>query len=594
MRDVPERNPVPERYSVPERNPVPEEGTTAAALGALYASHRGAFLVAARRSLAAHGVPESVASAEDLVQDAFDKALRNPSVIRHPSAYLHRLIRTDAAGRARRQANRRRLDAVRAADPLRRDPVRVADFSTLVVNRCALQQAMARLTPSQRTAVWTTKAMGRTQAETAALMDRSPGTVATHVSRGMALLRAGLTAVLVAGIAWAAAGRHLGGHRRRTGPARSPGTGVDLQALCDRWPLLAPTLAVSLLLAAAYGTTARPGRRFPADALAATALGRRIALWRTRRAWSRATGELGLPFHARTLTRDSIVFTAPRELDPDAVARGAEQLAAHLRTALGRTVRVTAAPAPSRGPHPAANTRLADVLARSGWARGELAVLINRRAAALGHPRLATDTSRVRRWLDQGEVPRAPVPGVLAALFTERLGRTVTIEDLGLARGGGSGHGGGTGGGHRLADRSGDGLPWAPERTAAVLTEFTGMDLMLNRAGAVREAFSTGTATALSKAALSRAVPKRAVEGESARRSVRDSLRVLEAVCRAPSGPVTASQLAGSLPDMDPVRTELLLAVLVREGHLHRLPGYRYMLGGRLPTVPTSPRGPRH
>ncbi len=30
-----------------------------------------------------------------------------------------------------------------------------------------------------------------------------------------------------------------------------------------------------------------------------------------------------------------------------------------------------------------------------------------------------------------------------------------------------------------------DGVPWAPERTAAVLTEFTGMDLMLNRRGLV-------------------------------------------------------------------------------------------------------------
>lgn len=30
-----------------------------------------------------------------------------------------------------------------------------------------------------------------------------------------------------------------------------------------------------------------------------------------------------------------------------------------------------------------------------------------------------------------------------------------------------------------------DELPWAPERTAAVLTEFTGMDLMLNRRGLV-------------------------------------------------------------------------------------------------------------
>ncbi|MFI1965044.1 hypothetical protein ACH429_13160 [Streptomyces pathocidini] len=120
------------------------------------------------------------------------------------------------------------------------------------------------------------------------------------------------------------------------------------------------------------------------------------------------------------------------------------------------------------------NTRLADLFGLTGWSKGELARLINRQAAAMGHPQLATDTSRVRRWIDTGEVPRDPVPKVLASLFTERLGRVVTIEDLGLDRRGRAGR-----------RQSADGLPWAPERTAAVLTEFTGMDLMLNRRGMV-------------------------------------------------------------------------------------------------------------
>ena len=57
----------------------------------------------------------------------------------------------------------------------------------------------------------------------------------------------------------------------------------------------------------------------------------------------------------------------------------------------------------------------------------------------MGHPQLATDTSRVRRWIDMGEIPRDPVPRVLAALFTERLGRVVTIEDLGFVRHGRAG-----------------------------------------------------------------------------------------------------------------------------------------------------------
>ncbi|GAA2269643.1 MULTISPECIES: DNA-binding protein NsdB [Kitasatospora] len=120
------------------------------------------------------------------------------------------------------------------------------------------------------------------------------------------------------------------------------------------------------------------------------------------------------------------------------------------------------------------NARLADLFALTGWSKGELARLVNRRGAAMGQQQLSTDTSRVRRWIEQGEIPRDPVPRLLAAVFTERLGRVVTTEDLGLER-------------HRRT-RSGttpSAEPWESDRTAAVLTEFTGMDLMLNRRGFV-------------------------------------------------------------------------------------------------------------
>ncbi|MFP3989679.1 hypothetical protein U9R90_19830 [Streptomyces sp. E11-3] len=141
------------------------------------------------------------------------------------------------------------------------------------------------------------------------------------------------------------------------------------------------------------------------------------------------------------------------------------------------------------------NTRLQDLFGLAGWSKGELARLVNRQAAAMGHPQLATDTSRVRRWIDMGEIPRDPVPQVLAALFTERLGRVVTIEDLGLVRHGRTGK----------RQRSGeldnpDSLPWAPGRTAAVLTEFTGMDLMLNRRGLVGAGAALAAGTALTSA----------------------------------------------------------------------------------------------
>ncbi|WP_441248709.1 DNA-binding protein NsdB [Kitasatospora sp. McL0602] len=128
----------------------------------------------------------------------------------------------------------------------------------------------------------------------------------------------------------------------------------------------------------------------------------------------------------------------------------------------------------SKGP----NTRLADLFALTGWSKGELARLVNRRGAAVGQQQLSTDTSRVRRWIEQGEIPRDPVPRVLAAVFTERLGRVVTTEDLGLTR-----HRPTRPGSTRSADATAE--PWEPDRTAAVLTEFTGMDLMLNRRGLV-------------------------------------------------------------------------------------------------------------
>ncbi|MCF6525430.1 hypothetical protein [Streptomyces sp. JJ36] len=135
------------------------------------------------------------------------------------------------------------------------------------------------------------------------------------------------------------------------------------------------------------------------------------------------------------------------------------------------------------------NTRLADLFGLTGWSKGELARSVNRQAAAMGHPQLATDTSRVRRWIDVGETPRDPVPKVLAALFTERLGRVVTIEDLGFRKPGQAGK-----------RQNVDGLPWAPERTAEVLTEFTGMDLMLNRRGLVGAGAALAAGSALSSA----------------------------------------------------------------------------------------------
>lgn len=467
------------------------EVVTAEALGTLYANYRVSLTRTAQQALSAHGVPESVVSAEDLVQNAFAKVLRQPASVEHPVSYLRVVIRTEAASRARQQARHRGLEARRAADPLRFDPSQSADVAALVANRCVVEQAMARLTLPQRAAVLATKGLDCTQAETAALMGKAPGTIATHVSRGMALLRASLVAAVVAGIV-CVVGRFIGDPLQRTPPAREPGGGSGplspqwwperrplLSALYAHWPVAGP-----LSLMAMCGIVCWLRRRFRAldrsERPYGTPFGTWLGLRRTGRAWRSATSQLGVPFTARELTRDAVVFVAPGDLSAEAVLRGMEAVTILMERKLGRTVRLRPYGGLSSQQRNSPNSRLRDAFDLTGWSRGELASMVNGKAVAMGHPQLATDTSRVRRWIDLGEIPRDPVPQLLAALFTERLGRVMTVEDLGLARPASV-----------WARRNGaephtpDQLPWAPERTAAVLTEFRGMDLMLNRRGFV-------------------------------------------------------------------------------------------------------------
>lgn len=467
------------------------EAVSAEALGALYAKYRSSLTNTAQQALLAHGVPESVVSAEDLVQNAFAKVLRRPASVEYPVSYLRVVIRTEAANRARQQARRSGLEARRAADPLRFDPLQSADMAALVANRCAVEQAMSDLTLPQRTAVWATKGLDCTQAETAALMGKAPGTVATHVSRGMVLLRASLVAALVAGIV-CVTGRFIGDPLQHTPPAREPGGGSGplspqwwseggalLPVLYAHWQVFGP-----LSLVATCGVLFWLRRRFRSldrsEPPYGTPFGTWLGLRRTGRAWRSATRRLGLPFTARKLTRNAIVFVAPGDLSADAVVRGMEAVTALMERKLGRVVHLEpfGGLTPQRRGSP--NLRLLDAFELTGWSRGELARMVNRQAAAMGHPQIATDTSRVRRWIDLGETPRDPVPQLLATLFTERLGRVVTVDDLGLARpASGWARRNGTESQHP------DSLPWAPERTATVLTEFTGMDLMLNRRGYV-------------------------------------------------------------------------------------------------------------
>ncbi|MFF4034725.1 RNA polymerase sigma factor [Streptomyces sviceus] len=207
-------------------------------------------------------------SAEDVVQTAFAKVLRAPEQIHDPRAYLYAVIRSDV--RATSRQNRRR--AVLAAVPNCQAPSadgQVADFSDLVANRVAVHRALYDLPAQQRTAVWATKALEYTHAETAEVMNRRPGTVATHVVRAVAALRIHLAALLVLGVmALSQAGsRLLKGMQAPAGsPQDTPPTGRrrgrDIRTAPHHGPdpgivQGSPVQAGSLLEAAATNTDAR-------------------------------------------------------------------------------------------------------------------------------------------------------------------------------------------------------------------------------------------------------------------------------------------------------------------------------------------------
>lgn len=130
------------------------------------------------------------------------------------------------------------------------------------------------------------------------------------------------------------------------------------------------------------------------------------------------------------------------------------------------------------------NEQLGSWFRRSGWSKGELARQVNRRARELGAHHISTDTSRVRRWLD-GEQPREPIPRILSELFSERFGRVVAVEDLGLRSV------------RQSAATSGIDLPWAGPQTATLINEFSRSDLMLGRRGFLGTSLSMSAGPAL-------------------------------------------------------------------------------------------------
>ncbi|GIH96104.1 hypothetical protein ACFFMN_37775 [Planobispora siamensis] len=77
------------------------------------------------------------------------------------------------------------------------------------------------------------------------------------------------------------------------------------------------------------------------------------------------------------------------------------------------------------------NRLLKRLMAEAGFTYNGVARRLNDLGRIRGLTGLRYDHSSVMRWLG-GQRPREPVPGLLSEIFTLRLGRTVTPEDLGL------------------------------------------------------------------------------------------------------------------------------------------------------------------
>ncbi|WP_194899117.1 hypothetical protein [Catenulispora pinisilvae] len=159
---------------------------------------------------------------------------------------------------------------------------------------------------------------------------------------------------------------------------------------------------------------------------------------------------------------------------------------------------------------------------RSGWSKGELARLVNKRARQLGAAHVSTDTSRVRRWLD-GEHPRDPAPRILVELFSERFGTVITHAELGLREPAAP------------PATSGVDLPWTGRRSIELLGDFARSDLMLNRRGFLGTSLSLSAGPSLiepMKRWLSPVPEQHSVNGRPAGRVTAEEMDRLEETTR--------------------------------------------------------------
>jgi RNA polymerase sigma-70 factor (sigma-E family) len=127
--------------------------------------------------------------AEDVAQTAFARAYASwPKVRRteNPEAYVRRIVVNENRNRFRKQRVTERLTD---APPEPAPGPGVADATSRYDERSALMAALRRLGPRQRAVVVLRYWLGLTEAEAAAELNCSVGTVKSQASRALATLR---------------------------------------------------------------------------------------------------------------------------------------------------------------------------------------------------------------------------------------------------------------------------------------------------------------------------------------------------------------------------------------------------------------------
>ncbi|MEW2466136.1 sigma factor [Streptomyces sp. NPDC046994] len=155
----------------------------------VYARHYRKMTRFARKKLRETHVPESFISPEDVVQDAFAKAFRNPSPIEQPQAYLFRIMTREIQNHARRESQYAQPAAEAQADTR----VEIDDVSEVISDRRDVHRAQAVLPAQHSAPAWATEAWNGTQAEHTGWADGKGDAVAVQGARADAGLKRILT-----------------------------------------------------------------------------------------------------------------------------------------------------------------------------------------------------------------------------------------------------------------------------------------------------------------------------------------------------------------------------------------------------------------